>query len=137
MAPMKNNSDKQKNPLRLVLILLVLHGLIGVISMCRLLMSSGLSYIIAEKPSMIVLLLIEGLFVFCYFRKSMWAFWVAASVYAVITYFTYIMDSPNKREWVSLIIINIIIFAYLCSKLEGYENFLKHDRNSKKMVEKL
>lgn len=131
MALMKIDSNRQKNPLRLVLILLVLYGLIVVISMCRLLISSGLSYIIAEVPSLIPLSLIIVLFVFCYFKKSIWAFWVASSVFPVMTYFAYIMYSPDKRGWISLIVFNVLIFGYLCSKMEDYMTFIKQDTNSK------
>ena len=70
MNRLKKNSDKIKNPLRLVLILLVFVESLGVISLCRLLISSGIRYIITEKPNMIVFLLITILFVFCYIKKQ-------------------------------------------------------------------
>jgi hypothetical protein len=125
------NSNRQKNPLRFVFVVLVLYGLLGVFSLCRLLISSGLSYIITEEPNLIVLFLIMILFVFCYFKKSIWAFWAAASVFPIITFYTYIKNSPDKRGWTALIVFNVLIFGYLCSKLEDYINFIKGDMSPK------
>ena len=61
----------------------------------------------------------------------MWTFWIAATVFPTVTFFVYLHDSPDTREWVYLAIINFVIFGYLCSKLEDYENFLKYHRSLK------
>ncbi len=124
-------TDKPKNPLRLVLILLVFFELLGVISLCRLLMTSGFQYIIKEKPNLLVFLLITILFVYCYIKKTIWAFWVAVFVYPIVTIFVYLHNSLAKQEWIYLIIINVVIFGYLCSKLEDYENFVKYHGNKR------
>lgn len=121
---------KQKNPLRVVFVLLVLAGLLSVISLLRILLSSGISYFITTKPSIIVLLLIVLLFVFCYFTKSILAIWVAASFFPVVTYYTYVMDSPGMQGWIALGFCNLVAFSYLASKSEDYKNFIKQGISS-------
>ena len=134
MNLLNTSSDRPKNPLRLVLILLVLFEFLGVISLTRLLISSDLSYIIKEKPNLIVFLLITILFVACYIKKSIWAIWVAASVWPVITYFTYVREPLDMKGWFVLISCNLITWSYLASKSDDYLTFIKYHKSVKNGV---